>query len=92
VPPMVFSWLSNGVDGKYRVDISTSPTMSPLVVSSATDSKAWVKGTVWQPSSKKWRKVQDTAYGSPYGQTTFYWRVTGKTGGQLFMRAFILAK
>ena len=92
VAPLVFSWLSNGVDNKYRVDISTSLNFSTIVLSSATDTQNFVKGTSWQPSAKKWRKVQDLALGSPSTQTTFYWRVTGKTGGQVMVKTFTLTK
>jgi outer membrane protein assembly factor BamB len=92
VAPLVFSWLSNGVDNKYRVDISNSPTFSTIVLSNATDSQNFVKGTSWQPSAKKWRKVQDVALGSPSSQTTFYWRVTGKSAGLVMTRSFTLTK
>jgi|WetSurMetagenome_2_1015567.scaffolds.fasta_scaffold07872_4 outer membrane protein assembly factor BamB len=92
VAPLVFSWLSNGVDNKYRVDISNSPTFSSIVLTSATDSQNFAKGTSWQPSAKKWRKVQDVALGSASSQTTFYWRVMGKTAGQVMVKSFTLTK
>ncbi len=92
VAPLVFSWLPNGVDNKYRVDISTSLSFGNIVLTSATDTQNFFKGTSWQPSAKKWRKVQDAALGSASSSTTFYWRVTGKTGGQVMIKSFTLTK
>jgi outer membrane protein assembly factor BamB len=90
--PLIFAWMSNGVDSKYRVDLSTSPTFGSILITSAKEGQNFVKGTAWQPSTKKWKKVQDAALASAANQTTFYWRVTGKSGGQVLLRSFILSK
>lgn len=88
----IFSWIKNGVDNKYEVDISLSPSFGPVLVSSATPSKNFVKGTTWQPSQNKWAKVQNAAKLSAPTQTTFYWRVVGKSGGLVTTRSFIMDK
>jgi outer membrane protein assembly factor BamB len=90
--PLIFAWMSNGVDNKYRVDISTSPTFGSIIITSAKEGHNFIKGTAWQPSTKKWKKVQQAALAGSSNQTTFYWRVTGKTGGQVLVRSFILSK
>ena len=90
--PLIFGWMSNGVDSKYRVDISTSASFGSIIISNAVTGHNFIKGTAWQPSTKKWKKVQDAALANAANQTTFYWRVTGKTGGQVLVRSFILSK
>jgi hypothetical protein len=90
--PLIFGWMPNGVDNKYRVDISTSPSFGTILISNATASHNFIKGTAWQPSTKKWKKVQEAALASAANQTTFYWRVTGKSGGLVMVRSFILRK
>jgi outer membrane protein assembly factor BamB len=90
--PLIFGWMPNGVDNKYRVDISTSLGFGSVLITSAKPGHNFIKGTAWQPSTKKWKKVQEAALASPSNQTTFYWRVTGKTGGQVLVRSFILSK
>ena len=90
--PLIFAWMSNGVDSKYRVDLSTSATFGSILITSAKEGQNFVKGTAWQPSTKKWKKVQEAALASAANQTTFYWRVTGKSGGQVLLRSFILSK
>jgi len=92
IGPLIFGWMSNGVDSKYRVDISTNLSFSTILISNATANSNFIKGTAWQPSTKKWKKVQQAAMGSASNQTTFYWRVTGKSGGQFLTRAFVLTK
>lgn len=92
IGPLIFGWMSNGVDNKYRIDISTSASFASILISNATAGHNFIKGTAWQPSTKKWKKVQDAALGSAANQTTFYWRVTGKTNGQFLARSFVLSK
>ena len=90
--PLIFGWMSNGVDNHYRIDISTSPSFGSILITNAKPGHNFIKGTAWQPSTKKWKKVQEAALANPSNQTTFYWRVTGKSGGQVVARAFILSK
>jgi hypothetical protein len=91
--PPVFTWLSNGIDNKYRVQISTDPSFSSYVLTSKRQRKHWVKGTSWQPSLKKWRKKVLTAASlNPATQVIFYWRVVGKKGGLVLENSFILDK
>jgi len=90
--PPIFSWLSNGYDNKYQVNISMDPNFTSILASSANQTQEYRKSTSWQPSVKKWKKVTDAALLSPTIQTTFYWRVIGKTGGQAVRRTFILDK
>jgi outer membrane protein assembly factor BamB len=90
--PPVFSWLSNGIDNKYQVNISADPSFSSILASSAKQRHKWTRKTSWQPGKKKWRKVTDRAVISPTTQTTFYWRVLGKNGGLVMTKTFIIDK
>ncbi len=89
-PPPTFSWMSNGIDGKYEVDISLSPTFNSILTSSASSSKQWIKATAWRPSQKKWSKVQNAARAGATDQTVFYWRAVGQTMGLVTTRSFII--
>lgn len=90
--PPIFSWLTNGVDNKYQVNVSMDANFTSILATSSTDTQEFRKSTSWQPSVKKWKKVTDAAILSPTIQTTFYWRVVGKSGGQVVRRTFILDK
>lgn len=90
--PPVFSWLSNGVDKKYLVTISTDPGFASVVVSSSKQGHKWLKATAWQPSSKQWGAVIARAASSPGNPVTFYWRAIGKSGGTVITKSFMITK
>ncbi len=90
-PPPVFSW-SPGNEERFRVEFSADQTFDSLLASSKSHAHPWLKGSDWQPSKGRWKKVLVAASGATDADTPVYWRVVGKSGGQIASGAFTIAR
>ncbi len=87
-----FTWLRNGTDSKYQVNIAGDSNFTSIITSSSRKGRRWMNKTSWKPGKKKWKKIITAANTSSASQVTFYWRAVGKKGGVVVSKAFILDK
>lgn len=77
-----FTW-DAGTETRFRVEVSTNGAFKPVLASSETPGKPWLKTTSWTPSSQTWTKILGAAQKSVYTDTSLVWRVVGKTAGPM---------
>jgi len=90
-PPPAFSWSSETED-RFRVEFSVDQGFDSLLTSSKSRAHSWLKGSNWQPSKRKWKKVLAAAAGVTDADTQVYWRVVGKSGALVSSGTFNIAR
>ncbi len=90
-PPPAFSWSSETED-HFRVEFSVDQGFDSLLTSSKSRAHSWLKGSNWQPSKRKWKKVLAAAAGVTDADTQVYWRVVGKSGALVSSGTFNIAR